>query len=74
MCVRNTIPLPVSVIPTFKYHVENITGRLSSSFFQIYPLLHIRNEKKDSRLFCVLRKQIVRPGYVFIADRTPVAA
>jgi hypothetical protein len=32
MCVRNTIPLPVSVAPTLKYYIGNIVQGLSSSF------------------------------------------
>jgi hypothetical protein len=69
----NTIPLPASVAPTLKYHIGNIARKLTSSFFQIYSLLYIRNRKKDLRLFCVLRKQIVRPEHAFTTDRTPVA-
>jgi hypothetical protein len=33
MCIRNTIPLPVSVVPMLKYYIRNIVGKLLLSFF-----------------------------------------
>jgi hypothetical protein len=38
VCVRNTITLPVSVVPTLKYHIRNIAQRLWFFFsLSCYP-------------------------------------
>jgi hypothetical protein len=33
VCVRNTIPLSVNIVPTLKYYIGNITQGLLSFFF-----------------------------------------
>jgi hypothetical protein len=53
VCVCNIIPLPVNIIPTLKYHIKNIAGRLISFLFEnIFPIVY---KKQKEKLVFVLR-------------------
>jgi hypothetical protein len=52
MRVRNTIPLPVSVAPTLKYHIGKYRSKIAVFFFLYYAL---KQTEKTQRI-CYPRK------------------
>jgi hypothetical protein len=46
VCVRNTIPLPVSVAPTLKYYIRNIVQGLLFSFLFIITVSAYTKKKQ----------------------------
>jgi hypothetical protein len=63
--VRNTIPLPVSVVPTLKYHIRNIT-RKSTSFFpeNISPVIYKKRKKRLALALCI--KKTNRKAWIYL--------
>jgi hypothetical protein len=81
MCVRNTIPLPVSVAPILKYHIGNIVQKPPFFLLFIMTVSAYIKKKQTITLGCRIEDSTntaeIKPcsvcissGYKYVWDRT----